>query len=508
MSAIQALRTAVHHTRLALPLALALLVGHASEATQGGLPARAKLRSGPMLGYAELTETVVWLQTAAPARAQLRFWEQGRPETARLSREVATSEEGDHLARFVLSGLAFGTHYDYEVYLDGERLELGYPTNFQTQPMWRWRTDPPDFRVALGSCAYVNDPPFDRPGTPYGSGYGIFATLAAQRPDLMLWLGDNIYHREADWLTETAMRSRYAHNRALPELQPLLASTHHYALWDDHDYGPNDSDWTFRGREETLRVFRDYWANPGYGIREAPGAFTRFEWGDVEFFLLDNRSFRTPPGLDEDEGTFMWGATQRRWLEQSLLSSDATFKVVVNGNQILNPFTGRETMARYPTERDQFLAFLERHRISGVVFATGDRHFAELLVRERPGLYPLYEFTTSPLTAGAGPRPEETDNPARVPGTWVVGQHNFGLFEVTGPKDQRMLVMRLLDTQGVELWRKELTAAELQVGSRDERPAAAETPLSVEDITIEEAAAQAPPVAPEADAGAPPPPSP
>jgi len=31
------------------------------------------LRSGPMLGYSEVNETVVWLQTWRPCRAQVRY---------------------------------------------------------------------------------------------------------------------------------------------------------------------------------------------------------------------------------------------------------------------------------------------------------------------------------------------------------------------------------------------------------------------------------------------------
>ena len=140
-----------------------------------------------------------------------------------------------------------------------------YAATFQTQPMWRWRTDPPAMKIAIGSCAYINDPPYDRPGRPYGDGVEIFKAIADQKPDAMVWLGDNIYYREADWLSESGMRYRYAQNRELAELQPLLASAHHYAIWDDHDFGPDDSDRTFRLRETALGVFKDYWANVTYG---------------------------------------------------------------------------------------------------------------------------------------------------------------------------------------------------------------------------------------------------
>ena len=98
----------------------------------------------------------------------------------------------------------------------------------------------PDFRFVIGSCAYINDPPYDRPGEPYGGEYEIFEQIAAQRPDFMIWLGDNVYLREPDWNSEAGILYRYTHTRSLPQLQKLLRICPHYAIWDDHDFGPND----------------------------------------------------------------------------------------------------------------------------------------------------------------------------------------------------------------------------------------------------------------------------
>ena len=69
-----------------------------------------------------------------------------------------------------------------------------------------------------------------------------------------------------------------------------------------------------------------------------------------------------------------------------------------------------------------------RRRVDGVIFATGDRHFTELLRVERPGAYPLYEFTSSPLTSRPYENPDsaERTNPDLVAGT-LVGKRQFGL---------------------------------------------------------------------------------
>lgn len=419
------------------------------------------LRSGPMLGHSELTETSVWLQTTKACRAEIRFWKQGKPNTARLGKAVQTNEENDFIARFKLTRLEFGTVYDYEIYLDGLRVPLTYRTTFQTQKMWRWRIKEeeavPPFRLAIGSCAYINDQDYDRPGEPYGGNYEIFETIAGQKPDAMLWLGDNFYYREADWLNEQAMRYRYAHGRSLQELQKLLASTHHYAIWDDHDFGPNDSDRAYRLPETSLKIFQDYWSNAAYGTPETPGIFSRFEWNDVEFFLLDNRFYRSPNLSPNDPKKEMFGARQMQWLRDALTSSNASFKIVVGGNQMMNPLTPFEAWGNFAEEQKGLINYIREARINGVLFLSGDRHLTELIKRTEPGLYPLYDFTSSPLTSGPSkPSGEEINNPSRIPGTLVTGVRNFGILEATGIQKNRKLTLRTIDSTGKEWWKYEI----------------------------------------------------
>lgn len=431
------------------------------------------LSSGPMPGYAEMTETVIWVQTTRGADAKLRYWPQGKPGEARESETVRTRADGDHIARFTLTGLAMGQQYEYELYLDNRKVARDYPLAFRTQPLWRHRGDPPTFTFAVGSCAYINDPPFDRPGTPYGGDYEIFTALAGKRPDFMVWLGDNIYYREPDWLTESAMRYRWRHNRALDVLQPLLAATHHYAIWDDHDYGPNDSDGSFRLKEAALRVFTDYFPGVVYGADGVPGCFYRFEWGDVEFFMLDDRYHRDPNALTTDPAKRMLGEAQMAWLKRSLASSRAPFKIIANGGQMINPIALFEGFAQFPAEQKELLDFIAAQKVEGVVFLSGDRHSSELLKITPAGGYPLYEFTCSPLTAGATAslRPEERDNPARVPGTLVTGKRNFGVITVSGRQNERRLTMVTQDKDGKELWRHELRAQELRFPAAPPSPA-------------------------------------
>ncbi|MCS6809546.1 MAG: alkaline phosphatase family protein [Candidatus Kapabacteria bacterium] len=420
----------------------------------------ALLQSGPMLGYAQMREVALWVQTKQPARVKFVYYETTQASVRYETQEVLTSRENAYVAHCYATEVEPGRRYTYELYINGKKVSRPYRMEFQTLPLWQWRSDPPTFKIATGSCSYINEPQYDRPGKPYGSNYQIFSAIHACRPDAMVWLGDNIYLREPDWTSRTGILKRYTHTRSIPELQPLLASTHHYAIWDDHDYGPNDADRSFWAKHWTYEAFRLFWANPSYGIEGKPSCITHAEWGDVELFMLDNRTFRSPNSRKTGERR-MLGDEQIQWLIDALSSSRATFKIIAVGGQVLNPLAIYENYATFPEERQKLLDLIEKENIKGVVFLTGDRHHTELNKLERAGTYPLYEFTISPLTAGTSPRAAEEANPLRVPGTFV-GEHNFALLEFSGPLKDRVLKCTVYNADGKELWSYSIKASELR----------------------------------------------
>ncbi|MEO1477064.1 MAG: alkaline phosphatase D family protein [Bacteroidota bacterium] len=421
------------------------------------------LQSGPMLGYSTHREVAVWVQTTQPADVQVRYRPEGATADFEVSEVVRADGDSWLTAHVVLFGLEPGTRYAYDVLLDGEVVARPYPTVFQTQTLWQWRTDPPEFTIAFGSCAYVNDPPFDRPGNGYGGDYQIYESIAAQQPDAMLWLGDNVYLREVDWWSERGIDYRYSHTRALPEMQPLLAATHHFATWDDHEFGPNNSDRSYVLKGETLDAFKRYWANPTYGLPETPGVFGHFEWGDVEFFLLDNRYHRSPSDAPRTPDKTMLGDAQEQWLIDALTASRAPFKVVVSGGQVLSRFQLFENWATFPHARQRLLDAIDERGIEGVVFLSGDRHHGELIRIDRPGRYPLFDFTSSPLTAGASSARFEQENPDRVPGTFVTQRH-FGTLSLSGPRTDRVMELNAYDVDGALLWSHTIRARDLRNG--------------------------------------------
>ena len=166
-----------------------------------------------------------------------------------------------------LTGLAPGATASYRVKGDGDE-RTG---TVRAQPHWLKPADAPPITIAVGSCFYLADANPIFGGQDYGGGYEIFDAIAEKRPDLMLWLGDNLYFQTPDFYDPSSMRERYRRQRAFAPLSKLLTATAHLAIWDDHDFGPNDSDSSYVMKGTTLELFRRYWANPAYGLPELPG---------------------------------------------------------------------------------------------------------------------------------------------------------------------------------------------------------------------------------------------
>ena len=425
-----------------------------------------RLSSGPMLGPVTGETTIVWAQADGAAQLSLEYWPETGPEARHTLPPRPLTADTDFSAQLILTGLAPATRWSYRLLLDNK--PVGTEHFFTTLPLPHWAYTPLDFTAYLGSCAFINDASVDRPGTPYGSNLEIFNTIARAavaetQPAFMLWLGDNIYLRDADLVHPWGMNRRYRSVRATPELQTLMAALPHYAIWDDHDFGPNDANRSFVFKGDSLKLFQRYWPNPSAGLPETAGTFTRFSMGDAEFFLLDDRSYRTADLMtDGNSDKTLYGGGQIDWLKNALMQSRASFKIIAGGSQFLNGTSRFEGWQHFPAEREAFLDWLARNRINGVLFLSGDRHHTELLRRERAGSYPLYELTCSPLTSGARPVDDnEISNRLRVADT-AVAVHNYCTLGASGESNQRSLTLTVFDAQGKRLWTQTLPANSLK----------------------------------------------
>ena len=418
------------------------------------------IKSGPMVGYSTMREVLLWVQTNREAEVYFEYYEKNNPKIRFKTERLKTVKKNGFVGKLIADQVIPGKEYNYDVFINGKKIKRDYAMEFQSQKLWKWRTDPPNINFAIGSCNYVNEKEFDRPGKPYGSNFEIFNSIYDKNPDFMLWLGDNTYLRESDWNSRTGFVHRYTHTRSLPELQPLLASTHHYAIWDDHDFGPNNSDSSYWLKETASEIFQLFWGNPNYDVTGNGGITGFFQWGDLDFFLLDNRYHRT--SNKNFTGTRqILGSDQIDWLINALSFSDAPFKFIVVGGQVLSTESLYENHAVFSEERRYLLDKIREAKIEGVIFLDGDRHHTVLSkMQESKYVYPIYDLTCSSLTAGAY-KNDETFNAYKLEET-LVGENNFGVLSVVGSKNDRELIVKIFNKDGEELWRKSIKSNDLK----------------------------------------------
>ena len=166
------------------------------------------IQSGPMIGHVSMRSAQLWVQTELAAEVAVQYKASGAEDWKRSSC-VSTSEKNAFAAHITLESLEPGTTYDVQCLVNGA--PTGEPFDVTSQVLWDYRMDPPAFSFVTGSCAFINEAKYDRPGKPYGGGYEIFESMAADDPDMMLWLGDNIYLREVDFQSYSGFLHRYSH---------------------------------------------------------------------------------------------------------------------------------------------------------------------------------------------------------------------------------------------------------------------------------------------------------
>ncbi|MBI5372400.1 MAG: alkaline phosphatase family protein [Sphingobacteriales bacterium] len=428
------------------------------------LYAQSRIISGPMLGPVELRDAKIWLEVSPEVKSvSLQYNKMGGKATRTLPYKGSLGNEFNPLY-FTVGGLDINTTYEYRILLDGKPTR--YTGSFTTKDLWQWRKPVPDFSFLTGSCSYFNQPEYDRPGTPYGKDSSIFSAMAREKSAFMVWMGDAWYTREVDYYSEWGLWYRASHDRATPALQDFLKAMPQLATWDDHDYGPNDIGKNYILKEASRKVFNSYFCNPSSG-ENGQGIYTMTSWGDADIFLLDDRWWRSADRMkDSVDGKpnpdkRMLGAQQMDWLKNSLLFSAATFKIITVGSQVLNPVSPFDKWRDFPAEYQELMDFLADYKINGVLFLTGDRHHSEIIKTERPGSYPLYDITVSPLTSGTHTfGGVEKNNPYRVFG--LDEKQNYARFSFSGARGSRKLTVDFLGVKGEKLGDWSISEKELK----------------------------------------------
>jgi predicted esterase len=240
-------------------------------------------------------------------------------------------------------------------------------------------------KIAVASCANERAYP----------ALEAFVAAAAWKPEAVLLLGDTPY---IDSTEPSQLAQRHETFRTHPAMAALRAQARIFAVWDDHDFGLNDTDGTLTGKEASRAAFVAAHPEQTCG-NGTDGVWTSMRQGDVEAWLLDARWFANT-ALDAQGKPTLLGEPQWTWLEAGLRNSTATFKLICSG-MIFNDATRpgkKDYWGAWPHERQRLFRMLGQHRISGVVLVSGDIHRSRVVRHDTRDLvgYEVTELITSP----------------------------------------------------------------------------------------------------------------
>ncbi|MGQ0430669.1 MAG: alkaline phosphatase D family protein [Gammaproteobacteria bacterium] len=328
-------------------------------------------------------------------------------------------------------------------------------------------------RIGFGSCAEAS------------KAQPIWDAVLARKCDLFIFLGDNIY---ADTRDMAVLRAKYAELAAQPGFARLRGETPVVAIWDDHDYGENDAGGEYPMKDESRRIFLDFWGEPaGSPRRDRDGVYGCYVFGPpgrrVQVILPDLRYNRTPlvthdlGGVDDeawvrarlaaglevpgphlrnpDPKATMLGERQWQWLERQF-EVPAELRLFGSSLQVLADFTGWEAWINFARDHQRLIDLIRRKHANGVLFLSGDIHYAELSKLDVNVPYTLWDLTSSGLTeewAVPTPNANRASN--------VLPEANFGLIEIDWQGAATRLKLGIVDARNTTRMSWDLELASL-----------------------------------------------
>lgn len=320
----------------------------------------------------------------------------------------------------------------------------------------------PPSRIVFGSCCKQ-----DKPAP-------IWDAIVAEKPELFLMIGDNIYGDSQDM---AVLKAKWDMLGAVPGFMKLKQTCPVLATWDDHDYGADDAGADYPKKKESQQLFLDAFGIAADApLRRQEGIYTSHEYGPpgrrVQVILLDTRYHRSPlkksgrkkgdPGFlgpytrNTDPGATILGEAQWTWFEAQL-RRPAQVRIIASSIQVLPNQHYWEKWGHFPQERVRFMQAIRDARAAGAIVISGDRHSAEISRNDRLVGYSLFEVTSSSLNAPA--QPKEEPNRDRVGG--LHGQENFGVISIDWSQPDPVITLDLRDVAGKPIESQKVRLSEL-----------------------------------------------
>lgn len=279
--------------------------------------------------------------------------------------------ETDYVSVFVLDSLKPSTQY---VYMTNTSLSGSFNTSDVHPKKWS---------LGTASCIMPFFPynPLDSALRIRGLEY-LSNHVSKVSMDMFLFLGDFIYidipYRFG--YSNQHYRDAYRKIYASPSWSKSLLNMPWLHMYDDHEI-TND----FSGQRDAElwpNAMEPYFSyqqvgNPACSPKSnlAGKTYYTFKKGDVSFFVMDTRRYRSGPEVQDGPQKTMLGKNQLTALKQWLINGERSWKVVVSSVPFTRNWRGEESVdswAGFLTERQEILEYM--WDVKGVIVLSGVSH--------------------------------------------------------------------------------------------------------------------------------------
>lgn len=211
------------------------------------------------------------------------------------------------------------------------------------------------------------------------SGHKIYSAMAKDSLDFYVHTGDiEYYDKKNPWaFTEPLMRFKWDRIFALPLQRDFYTKTTSYFMKDDHDVLKNDA---YPGMtygpvsfERGLEIF-DKEQFPSNDV-----TYKTVRWGEyLQVWLLEGRNYRSKNTDSDGPEKTILGVEQKKWLFETIESSDAKYKVIISASPILGPDrpvgkNDNHSNDSYQFEGQEIRDFINKY--DNIFVCNGDRHW-------------------------------------------------------------------------------------------------------------------------------------
>lgn len=407
---------------------------------QSGQSAESRQATGVKVGEVTQTSAIVWMRVTAKAsrnaegivlkgratalpppdlnvdelihacpgaagRARLRYGTNQDLSDAVVTPWAAVQGEDDFTHQFRLEKLRPGTVY----YFSAETAEPGQGPQHGAL-RGRFETAPPDdvyadvtFTVITGQAYRDVDHP---------DGFNIYPAMGQLKPKFIVPTGDTVYYDNDKPLANTVALARYHWHRmyGFPRLIDFHLRVPGYWEKDDHDTFFNDCWPGMRPKqldgapltfEKGLRIFREQ-------VPMGEKTYRTVRWGrGLQVWMVEGRDFRSPNTMPDGPDKTIWGAGQKRWLKETILASDADWKVLISPTPIVGSDragkSDNHSNKAFAHEGNEIRQWIAKHAKDNLFVACGDRHWQYYSVDPKTGVEEFCSGAASDQHAGGTP---------------------------------------------------------------------------------------------------------